>query len=354
MPLSARRREGGVARRGHHDADPHGGRLRGRNLLKDSDLTQEDLRYLLELAAQLKAGKRARLERPRLGGRAIALIFEKPSTRTRCAFEVAAYDQGAHVTYLDSMNSHIGERESIKDSARVLGRLYDGILYRGHRQAAVEILGDHAGAPVWNGLTDLWHPTQALCDLLTMREHSSKPWPGISVAYLGDGRSNVANSLRIAGATIGMDVRIVSPGSLRASESVIETAEKICAGSGARVTDTDDVELGVRDADFVYTDVWVRIGEAAEQWRDRVNLLRDYRVDRTLLARTGNPEVKFLHCLPALHDGASRVGARVCAETGLESAEVSDEVFESAASLVFEQAENRLHTIKAVLVATLA
>lgn len=286
-------------------------------------------------------------------GKTIALIFEKPSTRTRCAFEVAAYDQGAHVTYLDSANSHIGERESIKDTARVLGRLYDGILYRGHRQAALEILDKHAKAPVWNGLTELWHPTQALCDLLTIRENSRKPWPEISVAYLGDGRSNVANSLRVAGVTIGMNIRIVSPSSLRADEPIIELAEKICRDTGAVVTDTDDPELGVRDADFVYTDVWVRIGEAADQWRRRVNLLRDYRVDRTLLASTRNPDVKFLHCLPALHNAETRVGAEVCAETGLNSAEVSDEVFESPTSLVFDQAENRMHTIKALLIATL-
>jgi ornithine carbamoyltransferase len=328
--------------------------LRGRSLVKDADLTSQELRYLLVLAARLKADRRDGVERARMTGRTIALIFEKPSTRTRCAIEIAAYDQGAHVTYLDSTNSHIGELESIKDTARVLGRLYDGILYRGHRQASLEILEGHAEVPVWNGLTDLWHPTQALCDLLTMRENSAKPWSEISLAYLGDGQSNVANSLRIAGAAIGMNVRIVSPEVLRADETIVEATEKICRATGGTITDTDDVEQGVRDADFVYTDVWVRIGEAVDQWRGRVNLLRDYRVDQDLLTKTKNPAVKFLHCLPALHDSESRVGAQVRTETGLESAEVSDEVFESESSLVFEQAENRMHTIKALMVATLA
>jgi len=343
-----------VDQQGQYDAEFPEGRLRGRSLVKDADLAPEELRYLLLLAARLKADRRHGVEKARMIGMAIALIFEKPSTRTRCAFEIAAYDQGARVTYLDPVNSHIGELESIKDTARVLGRLYDGILYRGHRQASLEILEGHAEVPVWNGLTDLWHPTQALCDLLTMRENSIKPWSGISLAYLGDGQSNVANSLRIAGAAIGMNVRIVSPEPLRADEQIVEATEKICRETGGMVTDTDDVDQGVRDADFVYTDVWVRIGDAVDQWRDRINLLRDYRVDRDLLAKTGNPAVKFMHCLPALHDGESRVGARVRAELGLESAEVSDEVFESGASLVFEQAENRMHTIKALMVATRA
>jgi ornithine carbamoyltransferase len=338
----------------HLLANSLGDDLHGRSLLRDTDLSATEIHHLIELAAQLKTGKREGVERHRMTGRMIALVFEKPSTRTRCAFEVAAHDQGAHVTYLDQENSHIGGHESIKDTARVLGRLYDGILYRGHLQSSIETLDTYAGVPVWNGLTVVWHPTQALCDLLTIREHSAKPWSDISVAYLGDGRSNVANSLRVAGATVGMQVRVVSPKELRADDAIIDISAKICNRSGGLVVDTDDVGEGVDGVDFVYTDVWVRIGEPVEQWRDRVELMREYRVDMELLAQTRNPAVKFLHCLPALHDGHSRVGAQIQAETGLASGEVSNEVFESAHSLVFQQAENRMHTIKALMIATLA
>lgn len=327
--------------------------LRGRSFLKDADLTGTQLLALIELAAELKAARRGGTEEPRLRNKHIALVFEKPSTRTRCAFEVAAHDQGAHVTYLDPLCTHVGQRESVKDTARVLGRMYDGIEFRGRSQDALETLARHAAVPVWNGLTDLWHPTQAICDMLTVREHSTSHWFDLTVAYLGDGTSNVANSLRVAGSLLGMSVRIVSPRALRSSEDVVRIAAQICAATGGTVVDTDDVDEGVRGADFLYTDVWVRIGEPAAQWSERVALLRPYRVDREILARTKNPEVKFMHCLPALHDGHTTVGKEFQAVTGLDSAEVTDDVFESPASIVFDQAENRMHTIKALMVATL-
>lgn len=328
--------------------------LFGRSLVKEADLTPLQYCGLVALAAELKAAKRTGAERPRLRGRNIALIFEKPSTRTRCSFEVAAHDQGANVTYLDPLVSHIGERESIEDTARVLGRLYDGIEFRGRSQQSVETLARYAGVPVWNGLTDLWHPTQVVADMLTVSEHSAKPWQDITLAYLGDGESNIANSLRIGGALLGMTVRVVRPNALRGDPAIVSAAEVVAAGTGGVVVETDDIDEGVRGVDFLYTDVWVRIGESVDEWRERVQLLRPYRVDSDTMAQTKNPAVKFMHCLPALHDPASRLGAKLLQETGLDSGEVTDEVFRSAASVVFDQAENRMHTVKAILVATLS
>ena len=328
--------------------------LRDRNFLKELDFTPAEWRFLLDRAADLKRAKRDGSERPQLTGKNFALIFEKTSTRTRCAFEVAAHDQGAHVTYLDSEGSQIGHKESIKDTARVLGRFYDGIEFRGSAQALVETLGAYAGVPVWNGLTDQWHPTQTLCDVLTMREHSAKPDSDIAFAYLGDARNNVGNSLLIAGALMGMDVRIVAPGEQWNHDSVVTAAEEVAAATGARLTRTEDVEAGVRCVDYVYTDVWVSMGEPKEAWGERIRLLRPYRVTMDVLRATGNPDVRFLHCLPALHDRNTTVGAQILAATGEESLEVTDEVFESAHSIVFDQAENRMHTIKAILVATVA
>ena len=328
--------------------------LKSRHFLTIHDFTRAEVTYLLDLASDLKRAKVAGTERPGLRGKNIALIFEKDSTRTRCAFEVAAHDQGAHVTYLDSEGSQIGHKESIKDTARVLGRFYDGIEFRGSAQALVETLGAYAGVPVWNGLTDQWHPTQTLCDVLTMREHSAKPDSDIAFAYLGDARNNVGNSLLIAGALMGMDVRIVAPGEQWNHDSVVTAAEEVAAATGARLTRTEDVEAGVRGVDYVYTDVWVSMGEPKEAWGERIRLLRPYRVTMDVLRATGNPDVRFLHCLPALHDRGTTVGAQLLAATGEESLEVTDEVFESAHSIVFDQAENRMHTIKAILVATVA
>jgi ornithine carbamoyltransferase len=283
--------------------------LRRRNFLKELDFTPAEWKHLLDLAAELKAAKRAGAERRYLTGRNIALIFEKTSTRTRCAFEVAAFDQGAHVTYLDPSGSQIGHKESMKDTARVLGRYYDGIEYRGASQQHVETLGAYAGVPVWNGLTDEWHPTQMLCDMLTMREHSAKPDGEIVFAYLGDARNNVGNSLLIAGAMMGMDVRMVAPEELWNEPAIIEQAGKIAAETGARITHTADVAAGVAGADFLYTDVWVSMGEPAETWDQRIALLRPYQVSMDTIRATGNPAVKFLHCLPAFHDRETTVGA---------------------------------------------
>ncbi|MFA9432538.1 ornithine carbamoyltransferase [Egicoccus sp. AB-alg2] len=327
--------------------------LRRRNFLKELDFTPAEWKHLLDLAAELKAAKRAGDERRHLTGRNIALIFEKTSTRTRCAFEVAAFDQGAHVTYLDPSGSQIGHKESMKDTARVLGRYYDGIEYRGSSQQHVETLGAYAGVPVWNGLTDEWHPTQMLCDMLTMREHRAKPDGEIVFAYLGDARNNVGNSLLIAGAMMGMDVRMVAPEELWNEPAIIEQAGKIAAETGARITHTTDVAAGVAGADFLYTDVWVSMGEPAETWDERIALLRPYQVSMDTIRATGNPEVRFLHCLPAFHDRETTVGAALYERTGLTALEVTDEVFESSHSIVFDQAENRMHTIKAVMVATL-
>lgn len=328
--------------------------LLGRSYLKETDLSAEEFRSLLDLAALLKAAKRQGREERRLTGKNIALLFEKTSTRTRAAFEVAAADQGASTTYLDPAGSQMGHKESIKDTARVLGRLYDGIEYRGNGQSVVETLGAWAGVPVWNGLTNEWHPTQSLCDVLTMREHSRKPDREISYAFVGDARYNMGNSLLTVGAMLGMDVRIVAPRSLWPAGDVIAQAKRYAAELGSRVTVTEDVGEGVRGADFVHTDVWVSMGEAPEVWAERIALLRPYQINADLLAATGNPEVRFMHCLPAFHDLETTVGQSIHEQFGLEELEVTDDVFESPASIVFDQAENRMHTIKALLVATLA
>jgi ornithine carbamoyltransferase len=327
--------------------------LRGRNFLKELDLSPVEWISLLDLAAELKRAKRDHTEQQHLVGKNIALIFEKTSTRTRCAFEVAAFDQGAHVSYLDPSGSQIGHKESMKDTARVLGRYYDGIQYRGASHDNVEVLGEFAGVPVWNGLTDRWHPTQTLCDMLTMREHRAGPDHDIAFAYLGDARNNVANSLLIAGAMMGMDVRMLAPRKLWNETEVIEQAQKIAAATGARITHTDDLDAGVAGVDYLYTDVWVSMGEPAETWDERIALLQPYQVSMAVIRATGNPDVRFMHCLPAFHDRNTTVGAALYERTGLNCLEVTDEVFESEHSIVFDQAENRMHTIKAVLVATM-
>jgi len=327
--------------------------LRNRNFLKELDFTTEEWWHLLRLSADLKAAKYTGTEVQLLRGKEIALIFEKASTRTRCAFEVAAFDQGASVTYLDPSGSHIGTKESMKDTARVLGRMYDGIEYRGSAQHLVETLGQFAGVPVWNGLTNEWHPTQSLCDMMTMIEHCSKPADEIAFAFCGDARNNVGNSLLIAGAMTGMDVRIVAPRDLWNSAENIAEAARIATATGARITHTDSVTEGVAGADFVYTDVWVSMGEPKEIWDQRVALLRDYQVNATLMAATGNPDARFMHCLPAFHDRNTTVGEQIFQQTGMDGLEVTDEVFESPHSIVFDQAENRLHSIKAIMVATL-
>ena len=328
-------------------------KLSGRNLLKELDFAPDEWRELLTLSASLKADKAAGAERKQLSGKNIALIFEKTSTRTRCAFEVAAFDQGAHVTYLDSSGSQIGHKESMKDTARVLGRMYDGIQYRGSRQELVETLGEFAGVPVWNGLTDEWHPTQTLCDMLTMREWCAKPDAEMAFAFCGDTRSNVGNSLLVAGAMMGMDVRMVGPRELWNPEEVIAAASAIAETTGARITHTENVADGVAGVDFIYTDVWLSMGEPKEKWAERIDLLLPYQVNADLMKSTGNPNVRFMHCLPAFHDRHTTVGEQLFTSTGLDALEVTDEVFESEASIVFDQAENRMHTIKAVLVATL-
>jgi ornithine carbamoyltransferase len=327
--------------------------LKGRHFLKELDFTPEEFRHLVELAAELKAAKRAGTEVRRLTGKNIALIFEKTSTRTRCAFEVAAADQGASTVYLDPNGSQIGHKESVKDTARVLGRMFDGIEYRGSGQGVVEELAAYAGVPVWNGLTDEWHPTQMLADVLTMTEHSDKPLGDITYAYLGDARYNMGNSLLVTGALLGMDVRIVAPKPLWPDDTVVAVARQLAAGTGAQITLTEDVSQGVRGADYVHTDVWVSMGEPKEVWDERIALLGPYAVTMDVLRATGNPDVKFLHCLPAFHDLGTDVGRKIHERHGLTSLEVTDEVFESKHSVVFDQAENRMHTIKAILVATL-
>ena len=328
--------------------------LAGRHFLKELDFSEEEFHGLIELAAELKAAKKAGGETRYLSGRNIALIFEKTSTRTRCAFEVAAADQGASTTYLDPSGSQIGHKESVKDTARVLGRMFDGIEYRGDSQAAVEELGAYAGVPVYNGLTDDWHPTQMLADVLTMTEHSAKPLKEIAFAYLGDARFNMGNSYLVTGALLGMDVRIVAPKSYWPAEEIVTAARELAERSGGRITLTEGIEEGVAGADFVVTDVWVSMGEPKQVWDERITALAPYAVTMDVLRATGNPDVKFLHCLPAFHDLGTKVGREIYETHGLDSLEVTDEVFESAHSVVFDQAENRLHTIKAVLVATLA
>ncbi|WP_439185076.1 ornithine carbamoyltransferase [Carboxylicivirga taeanensis] len=327
--------------------------LKNRNFLKLLDFTQEEIKFLLKLSQDLKTAKYTGIEQPRLTGKNIALIFEKSSTRTRCAFEVAAHDQGAHVTYLGPSGSQIGHKESMKDTARVLGRMYDGIEYRGYGQAIVEELAEYAGVPVWNGLTDEFHPTQILADFLTMMEHSSVPLNQVSYAYLGDARNNMANSLLVGGAIMGMDVRIVGPKSLQPDADLVKKCEEIAEQSGATITITDDVNEGVAGCDFLYTDVWVSMGEADEVWKERIDLLKPYQINKATMEATGNPACKFLHCLPAFHNRETKVGEEIFQKFGLDGMEVTEDVFESPASIVFDQAENRMHTIKAVMVATL-
>ncbi len=326
--------------------------LHGRSLLKEIDLSADEFRYLLDSAERLRDDKRRRAERPRLCGRNIALIFEKASTRTRSAFEVAAHDQGAHVTYLGPEESQLGYKESMKDTARVLGRMFDGIEYRGFSQAAIETLGRHAGVPVWNGLTDEWHPTQMLADMLTMRDHATKPLSAVSYCYLGDTRNNTANSLLVTGALLGLDVRLAGPEELWPSPEVRTIAHELAADSGAEITLTDDVFEAVRATDYLYTDVWLSMGEPPESWDERIDLLLPYQVNTAVMHAAANPEVKFLHCLPALHNEETEVGRQLFERRGLEALEVTDDVFESHASVVFDQAENRLHTIKALMVET--
>ncbi|HOU82089.1 MAG TPA: ornithine carbamoyltransferase [Bacteroidales bacterium] len=328
--------------------------LKNRNFLKLLDFTPQELNFLLQLANDLKRAKYSGTEQKTLLGKNIALIFEKDSTRTRCAFEVAAYDQGAHVTYLGPTGSQMGKKESIKDTARVLGRIYDGIEYRGYGQNIVEELAEYAGVPVWNGLTNEAHPTQVLADFMTMLEHSNKPLNEISFAYLGDARYNMGNSLMVGAAKMGMDIRIVAPKNLWQSASLIEQCKEISKQTGAKIMHTENVEEGVKGIDFIYTDVWVSMGEPDEVWAERINLLKPYQVNKHVMELTGNPNCKFLHCLPSFHNRETNIGEQIYQKYGLDAMEVTDDVFESANSLVFDEAENRLHTIKAVMIATLA
>ena len=327
--------------------------LRGRHLLTFDDYTAEEIRYLVDLAGELKAAKRAGTEEQKLVGREIALIFEKDSTRTRCAFEVAAYDQGAHVTFIGPSGSHMGHKESVKDTARVLGRMYDAIEYRGFGEAIADELAQWAGVPVYNGLTDEWHPTQMLADFLTMREHLGKSLEQTAFCYLGDARFNMANSYLIAGTKLGMDVRIAAPRSLWPADDLVARAGEIAAASGGNVTITEDVEEAVRGADVLLTDVWVSMGEPDEVWAERIELLTPYQINAQTMALTGNPDVKFMHCLPAFHNTETQVGKEIEEKFGMSALEVTEDVFESPASIVFDEAENRMHTIKAVMVATL-
>jgi ornithine carbamoyltransferase len=327
--------------------------LRNRSFLKLLDFTPEEIRFLLDLSADLKKAKYNNTEQQRLKGKNIALIFEKSSTRTRCAFEVAAYDQGAHVTYLGPTGSQIGSKESMKDTARVLGRMYDGIEYRGFGQERVETLAEYSGVPVWNGLTDEFHPTQILADFLTMQEHLARPLSEMRFCYLGDARNNMGNSLLIGAAKLGMDFRAAAPVSCQPDGGLVKKAREIAAVTGARINITDNLEEAVRDADFLYTDVWVSMGEAADVWAERIKLLKPYQVNQRVMELTGNENVKFLHCLPAFHDQETTVGQEINQKFGIPAMEVSDEVFESESSIVFDEAENRVHTIKAVMVATL-
>ncbi|WP_295803378.1 ornithine carbamoyltransferase [uncultured Microbulbifer sp.] len=328
--------------------------LRNRSLLTVQDFTQREFKFLLDLARDLKRAKYARTEQKHLDGKAVCLIFEKTSTRTRCAFEVACSDQGANVTYLDPAGSQIGHKESFRDTARVLGRMFDAIEYRGAAQTGVETLAKYAGVPVYNGLTDEYHPTQMLADVLTMREHCDKPVQQIKYAYIGDTRSNMGHSLMLVGCLMGMDVRICGPKSLWPSEEYRKIAEELAGKYGATLTITEDQKAAVKDVDFIHTDVWVSMGEPKEVWRERIQLLMPYQVNRELMQASGNPHVKFMHCLPAFHDTETKVGKQIAEEHGIsDGLEVTNEVFESEANVAFEQAENRMHTIKALLVATL-
>lgn len=329
---------------------PHA--LHGRPFLREIDFTPAEWLSLIDLAAELKAAKKNGTEVQHLKGRNIALIFEKTSTRTRCSFEVAAFDQGAHTTYLDPSGSQMGHKESTADTARVLGRMFDGIEYRGDEQEKVEVLSELSGVPVWNGLTDDWHPTQMLCDSLTMREHAGKPLNQVSYAYVGDARFNMGRSLLVNGALIGADVRIVAPRELWPDEECIAHAHRIAEETGAKVTLTDDIDEGVAGVDFVHTDIWVSMGEPKDVWNERIEMLHDYQVNASLMEKAG-PQAKFMHCLPAYHDRKTVIGEQLFEATGMDGIEVTDEVFEGPASIVFDQAENRMHTIKAVMVATL-
>src|SRR5215469_2425384 len=327
--------------------------LRNKHFLKLDDYTSQEIDFLLQVAAELKAAKYAGTEVQCLKGKHLALIFEKDSTRTRSGFEVAAYDQGANVTYIGPGGSHIGSKETMKDTARVLGRMYDGIEYRGFTQAQVEELARYAGVPVWNGLTNEAHPTQVLGDFLTLQEHAHKPLEAISCCFLGDVGYNVGDSLMIGAAKMGMDIRLAGPRQCWPREARVDEARAIARETGARITLTEDAEAAVRGCDFLYTDVWVSMGESPDLWGERIELMLPYQVTRRLMAMTGNPNTKFMHCLPALHNTDTKLGKEIYQIYGLEALEVTDEVFESHASIVFDQAENRLHTIKAVLVATL-
>jgi ornithine carbamoyltransferase len=328
--------------------------LRNRSFVKEVDFEPGELRYLLQLSQALKSAKYAGTESPRLAGKEIALIFEKTSTRTRSSFEVAAFDQGAHVTYLDPSGSQLGHKESTADTARVLGRMYDGIEFRGNKQTEVETLAEYAGVPVYNGLTDEWHPTQMLADFLTMHESGHKPYDAISYAFMGDCRFNMGRSLLVMGALMGSDVRLAGPEQLHPPKDVTDLAQQIADRTGARLTITDDPATAVSGVDFIHTDVWVSMGEDKHVWDERIRLLRPYQVNADLLRESGNPRVKFMHCLPAFHDQNTTVGREIMDHTGMtDGLEVTGEVFESNASIVFDQAENRLHTIKAILVATL-
>ncbi|MEE4197935.1 MAG: ornithine carbamoyltransferase [Bacteroidales bacterium] len=327
--------------------------LKNRSFLKLLDYTPQEIKFLLDLSAELKKAKYSGTEQPKLKGKNIALIFEKSSTRTRCAFEVAALDQGAHVTYLGPSGSQIGQKESMADTARVLGRMYDGIEYRGFGQEVVEELAKYAGVPVWNGLTNEFHPTQILADFLTMMEHSDKPLHQVTFAYVGDARNNMGNSLMIGAAKMGMKFRSVAPKSVQPSDELVKQAKEIAKETGAEIMVTDKVEEGVKGCDFIYTDVWVSMGEPEEVWKERIELLKPYQVNQKMMELTGNPKCKFMHCLPAFHNRETKIGEEIYQKFGIESMEVTEEVFESPASIVFDEAENRMHTIKAVMVATL-
>ena len=327
--------------------------LRNRNFLKLLDFTPQEIRFLLDLAIDLKKAKYAGTEQPRLKGKNIALIFEKASTRTRCAFEVAALDQGARVTYLGPEGSHIGKKETMKDTARVLGRMYDGIEYRGFGQAIVEELGKHAGVPVWNGLTNEFHPTQILADFMTMMEHSDKPLSQVSFVYCGDARNNMGNSLMVGAAKMGMDFRAAAPKKYWPEEALVERCKAIAKETGAKILLTEKVDEAVKGVDYIYTDVWLSMGEAAELWDERIREMLPYQVNQKMVEKTGNPNVKFMHCLPSFHNKDTEVGMKIFEKYKLDGLEVTEDVFESPASIVFDEAENRLHTIKAVMVATL-
>lgn len=327
--------------------------LKNRNFLKLLDFTPKEISFLLDLSADLKKAKYAGTEQPRLSGKNIALIFEKESTRTRCAFETAAYDQGARVTYLGPTGSQIGKKESMKDTARVLGRMYDGIQYRGFGQEIIEELGKYAKVPVWNGLTTEFHPTQVLADFLTMMEHSNKPLSQLTFAYLGDARNNMGNSLLIGAAKMGMDFRSIAPNSVQPNENLIKEAKKISEKTGSKILVTDDLKEGVKDCDFLCTDVWVSMGEPDKVWKERIELLRPYQVNKETMKMTGNPQVKFMHCLPAFHNRETTIGEDIYQKFGLDAMEVTEDVFESEESIVFDEAENRVHTIKAVMMAAL-